>query len=135
MTMDELLSAMADNFEGHDLALNLVKNHTPKYGNDEDYVDELMTQTFDAYFYIIDGRPNMKSGQYRINMLPTTCHVYFGSVIGALPNGRRSNMPLPEGISPSKGADLKGPTAVCKSASKMDSFENRWHFIESKVHS
>jgi len=53
-------------------------------------------------------------------MLPTTCHVYFGSVTGATPDGRKARQPLSEGISPVQGADRHGPTAVLKSASKMD---------------
>jgi formate C-acetyltransferase len=53
-------------------------------------------------------------------MLPTTCHVYFGSVTGAMPDGRRARQPLSEGISPVQGADRHGPTAVFKSAAKMD---------------
>jgi len=57
---------------------------------------------------------------YRINMLPTTCHVYFGSVTGATPDGRKAGLPLSEGISPVQGADRKGPTAALKSAAKMD---------------
>jgi formate C-acetyltransferase len=57
---------------------------------------------------------------HRINLLPTTCHVYFGRVMGALPDGRKAGQPLSEGISPVQGADLKGPTAVLKSASKID---------------
>ena len=53
-------------------------------------------------------------------MLPTTCHVYFGSVIGATPDGRLAGKPLSEGISPVQGADRNGPTAVIRSAAKMD---------------
>jgi len=53
-------------------------------------------------------------------MLPTTCHVYFGSVTGATPDGRRAGTPLSEGISPVQGQDRRGPTAVFKSAAKMD---------------
>ena len=53
-------------------------------------------------------------------MLPTTCHVYFGSVIGATPDGRRARLPLSEGISPVQGADRHGPTAVIRSAGKID---------------
>jgi formate C-acetyltransferase len=52
--------------------------------------------------------------------LPTTVHVYFGSVIGALPDGRPAKEPLSEGVSPVQGADRKGPTAVMKSVAKMD---------------
>jgi formate C-acetyltransferase len=68
----------------------------------------------------VNGRPNTKGGVYRINLLPTTCHIYFGSVTGATPDGRRAWLPLSEGISPVQGADRKGPTAVLKSAGKMD---------------
>jgi len=47
-------------------------------------------------------------------------HIYFGQVTGALPNGRRAGLPLSDGISPSQGTDTQGPTAVIKSASKID---------------
>ena len=53
-------------------------------------------------------------------MLPTTCHVYFGDVIGATANGRKAHIPVSEGISPEKSADVNGPTAVIKSCAKMD---------------
>jgi len=131
-SMAELLAAMAKNFEGETRIYNLVANHTPKYGNDDDYADALMQQAFEAYLKEIDGRPNMKGGCYRINMLPTTCHVYFGSVIGALPDGRKAGQPLPEGISPNKGADRKGPTAVIKSASKMDHLKTGGTLLNQK---
>jgi len=68
----------------------------------------------------VDGRSNTKGGEYHINLLPTTVHVYFGSVIGATPDGRRAGRPVSEGISPVQGADRCGPTAVLRSASKMD---------------
>lgn len=119
-TMEELLKALLDNFEGHEQILNLVRNRTPKYGNDDAYADEIMRQIFDYYYRSVTGRPNMKGGKYRINMLPTTCHVYFGEVMLASPNGRLAGKPVSEGISPEKGADTCGPTAVVKSASRMD---------------
>ncbi len=77
-------------------------------------------RVFDAYFNAIDGRKNTRGGEYHINLLPTTCHIYFGSVTGATPDGRRAWAPLSEGISPVQGADRIGPTAVLKSAAKMD---------------
>lgn len=119
-TMEELMKAMDDNFVGHEQIHNIVLNKTPKYGNDDDYADEVMVQAFDAFYDEVNGRRNMKGGYYRIDMLPTTCHVYFGSVMGATPNGRVAAKPLSEGISPEKGADTNGPTAVIKSAAKMD---------------
>ncbi len=120
VTMAELMEALKNNFEGHEDILNLVKNKTPKYGNDDDYADSVMRDVFDAYYYEVNGRKNGRGGSYRIDMLPTTCHVYFGSVMGASANGRKAHVPVSEGISPEKGADLNGPTAVVKSAAKMD---------------
>ena len=119
-TMEELVDAMEHNFEGYDMMANLVRNKTPKYGNDDDYADDIMKDVFNFYQKTVTGRPNMKGGTYRINMLPTTCHVYFGEVMNASPNGRLAQKPVSEGISPEKGADTHGPTAVIKSCSKMD---------------
>ncbi len=119
-TMAELNQALKDNFEGHDLIAHLVRNKTPKYGNDNDYADSIMQDIFNYYKNAVNGRPNMKGGKYRINMLPTTCHVYFGEVMLASPNGRLAHKPLSEGISPEKAADINGPSAVIRSASKMD---------------
>jgi len=119
-TMSELLDALKANYEGREAMRQLLMNNTPKYGNDDDYADEIMKELFDAYYSEVNGRRTVKGGNYRINMLPTTCHVYFGSVTGATPDGRRSGQPQSEGISPVQGADMYGPTAVIKSAGKMD---------------
>lgn len=118
--MEELLNALSDNFEGHEAIYNMVVNKTPKYGNDDDYADELMQDVFNSFYNEVTGRISPMGAQYRINMLPTTCHVYFGEVMGASANGRLSQKPLSEGISPEKGGDTNGPTAVIKSCSKMD---------------
>jgi len=120
LTLDQLLAVLADDFVGHERTHQMLLNKTPRYGNDDDYADEVMRAVFEAYFQAIEGRPNTKGGKYHINLLPTTCHVYFGSVIGATPDGRRAGTPLSEGISPVQGADRHGPTAVIKSAAKMD---------------
>jgi formate C-acetyltransferase len=93
---------------------------TPKYGNDDDRADEIMQMVFEAYYDAVNDRPNSRGGVHRVNLLPTTCHVYFGSVIGALPDGRKAGNPLSEGISPVQGADRNGPTAVIRSAAKLD---------------
>jgi trans-4-hydroxy-L-proline dehydratase len=119
-TMEEFLFAMSKNFEGFDDLKNILLNETPKYGNDNDYADEILKTVFEIYFSAIDGRPNTKGGHFRINLLPTTSHVYFGSVTGATPDGRLSGLPVSEGISPVQGADVNGPTAVLKSAAKID---------------
>ncbi|MFQ6037766.1 MAG: glycyl radical protein, partial [Candidatus Aminicenantales bacterium] len=120
VSMRSLLRALKTNFKGHESLRQRFLNKTPKYGNDDDHADAIMKSVFEAYFEAIDGRPNTKGGHYRINLLPTTVHVYFGSVVGATADGRKSGEPLSEGVSPVQGADRKGPTAVIKSVAKMD---------------
>ncbi len=131
-SMEELMKAIEDNFEGHETILNIVKNKTPKYGNDDEYADGLMKEMFDFYKNTVNGRKNTKGGEYRINMLPTTCHVYFGEVMMASPNGRLAHKPVSEGISPEKGADTNGPTSVIKSASKMDHLQTGGTLLNQK---
>ncbi len=120
LSMDELLAVLGRDFAGHEKVRLMLVNKTPRYGNDDDYADGIMKQLFDIYYEAVDGRKNTRGGIYRINLLPTTCHVYFGSVTGATPDGRKAWQPLSEGISPVQGADRRGPTAVIKSAAKMD---------------
>ena len=119
-TMEELIEAMEHDYEGYDAIYRMVHDKSPKYGNDDDYADSIMQDIFELYRSTITGRPNMKGGKYGVDMLPTTCHVYFGDVILATPNGRKAHKPVSEGISPEKSADTHGPTAVIKSCSKMD---------------
>jgi pyruvate formate-lyase/glycerol dehydratase family glycyl radical enzyme len=119
-SMEEFLEAKNKNFEGFDTLKDLMLNETPKYGNDNDYADDVLKSVFEIYFSAVDGRPNTKGGHFRINLLPTTSHVYFGSVTGATPDGRLAGLPVSEGISPVQGADINGPTAVLKSAAKID---------------
>ena len=120
LSMGELLEALSANFEGHEALRERLRNDTPRWGNDDDRADELAQRVFDAFYRSVEGRPTTRGGQFRINLLPTTSHVYFGSVIGALPEGRSAGEPLSEGISPVQGTDRQGPTAVMKSASKID---------------
>ncbi|OQX77866.1 MAG: formate C-acetyltransferase/glycerol dehydratase family glycyl radical enzyme [Bacteroidetes bacterium 4484_276] len=120
ISMGYFLEALEHNFTGYeDLRFKLIYE-TPKYGNDDDYADGPLKDIFEIFYNSINGRPTARGGKYRINLLPTTSHVYFGSVINALPDGRKVGEPLSEGISPVQGADKLGPTAVIKSAAKID---------------
>jgi pyruvate formate-lyase/glycerol dehydratase family glycyl radical enzyme len=117
---EEMIKAIDADFKGHEnLQYEMIYN-TPKFGNDDDYADSQAVAVFEIYYDAINGHPASRGGVHRINMLPTTCHVYFGSVTGATSDGRNSGKPLSEGISPSQGADKNGPTSVIKSASKID---------------
>jgi formate C-acetyltransferase len=120
VAMAELLAALDADFEGREVLRQMLVNRTPFYGNDEPLADQIAADVFNMYYDALNGRPNTKGGKYRVNLLPTTVHVYFGSVLGATPNGRRAGQPASEGISPSQGADTQGPTAVVKSAARID---------------
>ncbi|MHB1310746.1 MAG: trans-4-hydroxy-L-proline dehydratase [Gemmatimonadaceae bacterium] len=118
--LEGFIGALGADFAGHEVLRQRLLNKTHKYGNDDAYADALMTRTFNMLFEAIDGRPNTKGGAYRLEMLPTTCHVYFGEVCLASADGRGAGQPVSEGISPVQGADRHGPTAVLTSAAKMD---------------
>jgi pyruvate formate-lyase/glycerol dehydratase family glycyl radical enzyme len=132
ISMKEMLDALKSDFtENKQLRYDLLYN-TPKYGNDDDEADERLLEVFETYYDAVNGKPNARGGCHRINLLPTTCHVYFGSVIGALPDGRKAGIPLSEGISPVQGADTHGPTAVLKSASKIDHLKTGGTLLNQK---
>jgi trans-4-hydroxy-L-proline dehydratase len=132
-TMDGLLTAISTDFAERETLRQVLLNRTPKYGNDDDTADDVMRRVFEAYFAAIDGRPNTKGGEYRINLLPTTVHVYFGAVLGATPDGRRAGTPVSEGISPVQGADRNGPTAALRSAAKMDHLRTGGTLLNQKL--
>jgi formate C-acetyltransferase len=120
VSWERLLKALASNF-GDDESLRLMLwNKTPFFGNDDDRADLIMKQVYESLFSAIDGKSNTKGTSYHLNMLSTTCHVYFGKMLGATANGRFAHLPQSDGTSPSHGADRRGPTAVIKSLSKMD---------------
>jgi formate C-acetyltransferase len=118
--MSELLDALKHNFEGYDQLRSQLQHRTPFFGNDDDRADSIMLEVYNDLVKIIDGKPNTKGTVYHLNMLSTTCHIYFGKMLGATPNGRKAHLPESDGTSPSHGADVQGPTAVIKSLSKMD---------------
>ncbi|MDI7277268.1 MAG: glycyl radical protein, partial [Anaerolineae bacterium] len=133
LTMGALLEGLRDDFQGHEAMRLQLLNRTPRYGNDDDQADVNMVRAFEAYYDAVEGRPNTKGGSYHINLLPTTVHIYFGSVTGATPDGRRAGSPLSEGISPVQGADRRGPTAVIRSAAKMDHVRTGGTLLNQKL--
>ena len=131
--MGGLLDAMAADFDGAEALRLRLANRTPRYGNDDNYADAIMMRVFDTLHETIDGRPNTKGGRYHVDMLPTTSHIYFGSVMGASADGRKAGAPLSEGISPVQGADRNGPSAVIKSAAKMDHLRTGGTLLNMKL--
>jgi formate C-acetyltransferase len=130
---ETMLTALKADFSGHEDLHRVLLDETPKYGNDDDRADDLVPQVFEAFWKLIDGRPNVRGGTHRVNMLPTTCHVYFGKVTGALPDGKKSGETVSEGISPVQGADRRGPTAALNSAAKFDHIKTGGTLLNQKL--
>jgi formate C-acetyltransferase len=133
ITMDELLKVLSADFKGYDEIRNQLIFHTPKYGNDDDYADANAREIFQFFYDTVNGRPTYKGGTLRINLLPTTSHIYFGSKVGATADGRKALQPLSEGISPVQGADTQGPTAMVKSAAKIDHLKTGGTLLNQKI--
>ena len=117
ITMQQLLDALADNFEKepeiHKLCLE-----APKYGNDIRWVDKIAGELFT---FIADDIESYKShmGTMSPGILPVTGNTAFGMEVGALPSGRDAWKPLSDGVSPMCGTDVEGPTAILKSISHI----------------
>jgi trans-4-hydroxy-L-proline dehydratase len=116
----ELLAALASDWRGREDLRLLMSNKSPRFGNDDGAADEIAQRVFRSWYEAIDGRPSPRGGTYHIDLLSTTCHVYFGLKTGATPDGRRAQSPESDGASPAQGADRRGPTAVVKSLAKLD---------------
>ena len=119
-TMNDLLKAVDKNWEGEEVMRQYIRNHTPFFGNDDAYADDIAVRVYEDLVKAIEGRPNTRGGETHLNMLSTTCHNYFGSVCGASVNGRFARFAISDGTSPAHGSDSHGPTAVIKSLGKLD---------------
>jgi len=121
-TMEEVLDALRKDYEGYETMRQMFVNKTPKYGNDDDYVDEIAKGIVDVTVEIIESHPPtpVRRASRRAYFLPTTVHVYFGTVTEATPDGRKAGKPLSEGVSPVQGMDRRGIVAVFRSVAKID---------------
>ena len=119
-SLERVLTAVSNNFKNEEILRQTIVNRTPFFGNDDNFADDIALKVYDDLVKSIDGKPNVKGGKYHLNMLSTTCHVYFGKVMGAMPNGRLAGKSISDGTSPSHGCDINGPSAVIRSLTKLD---------------
>ncbi len=133
--IQEVLSALNSDFEGREEMRQIFLNRTPRYGNDDDHADDIAQDVFDLCIEMIEEYPltPVRKASRRVYGLPTTVHVYFGSVCDATPDGRKSGRPLSEGISPVQGADRKGIGAVFRSVGKLDHVKSGGTLLNQKL--
>lgn len=124
VTASELKKALSNDFEKAEEIQALLKK-APKFGNDIDEVDDLAREGALVYCKEVNKYTNPRGGKFQPGLYPSSINVFFGSLTGATPDGRNSGHPLADGVSPSRGCDVSGPTAACNSVAKLD------HFIAS----
>lgn len=121
VSREEMLDALKKDFEGYEILRTMMLNKVPKYGNDVDWVDAMGTKWADYFKNRLRTFTNYRGGPYHTGMYTVSAHVPMGENVGATPDGRHAGEPLADGgMSPVYGRDIKGPTAVLKSVSKLD---------------
>jgi formate C-acetyltransferase len=118
--MSDLVKAIRANFKGYEDMRAMLENKGRHYGNDDDYVDEFVREMTDFAFREIRKYRSYRGPEYISGLYPVASHVPHGEVVSALPYGRLQGLPLADGCSPKGGTDVKGPTAVLKSVSKIN---------------
>lgn len=119
ITMDQMIKALDDDFVGHDEIHQLLKK-SPKFGNDDDYVDRLMVEMTDFNDKGLSQYKDVLGNPFHSAIMGLTYNIPTGSVVGALPCGRKATQPLAEGCSPRAGTDTNGPTATMRSEAKVN---------------
>lgn len=134
LTMADLIDALKKDFEGSEHVRQLLL-HAPKYGNDDYYVDSLAHEVVDSYVKWADSEPTPRGGtQGACCMFSLSSNLPLGWSTAATPDGRHSKEPLADGVSPTHGTDVKGPSAVLKSVSKLDHFKTNGTILNIKFH-
>lgn len=117
----ELLAALQSDFKGYEIIQTMLLNKVPKYGNDVEWVDCLGAKWAEYFRSRMKDYTNYRGGSYHTGMYTVSAHVPMGENVGASPDGRNALTPLADGgMSPVYGRDLKGPTAVLKSVSRLN---------------
>ena len=129
-TMAEIKEALASDWEGYEeMRLDFVKN-APKWGNDDDYVDDVMLDCLHEAAAFSRELKCPSGNNWPILPENVSGNIHYANIVGALPNGRRLGDALYDGgISPGPGLDKKGPTAVLKSCSKIDHISDGRAFL------
>lgn len=119
-TMDEILEAIDNNFEGKEEMRQFLANRGPKYGNDDPYADDIAMEVVDIYARETDKHRSLYGGRFHPGFSSVSSNVPYGTSVCALPDGRLEYTPLADGASPCHGADVNGPTAVAISEGKLN---------------
>ncbi len=119
LSMDELVNAIQNNFEGYEYVRTMLLEQAPKWGNDDPYADMIQAEICQYLSTLCRSYRGILGNEKLPALYPVSSNVPQGMSVSALPSGRKAYMPLADGCSPCQGSDRKGPTAVLKSLSYM----------------
>jgi formate C-acetyltransferase len=120
VTAPELAEALANDFSNREPLRQMLLRRAPKYGNDDDYVDTIAAEVVDQFGSELDKYENFRGGKYQMGIFSVAFHIAMGAFTGPTPDGRRMSEILANGITPQTGFALGGPTAIVRSAAKID---------------
>lgn len=134
LTLDEVRAALEADFMGKEDVQRLLLS-APKYGNDDDYADSIMNDLFQRTHALAGSYTNTWGEQVAVAWMGITIHYYFGKFLGATPDGRKAGEPTADGsLSPFRGTDKQGPTAILNSAAKVDALRGMATLLNLKFH-
>ncbi|MFP4380872.1 MAG: pyruvate formate lyase family protein [Candidatus Sumerlaeia bacterium] len=121
ITLEEMWEALQANYVGYEDLQKKLENRTPSFGNDNDEVDAIACRIFDCFCDTVHAQngPDIP-GRFSTVFFSYNHHVYAAETIDATPNGRRRSEPMSDAIGPTQGRDLKGPTSLINSVTKLD---------------
>lgn len=119
LTGAELAQAMANDFSGCEPVRQMALKRAPKYGNDEDYVDDIAREVVAHFADELAEYKNFRGGQFQPGIFSVAFHIVMGAFTGATPDGRKMTEALANGVTPQTGFATEGPTAIAKSAAKL----------------
>jgi len=120
VTLVELAEALKTDFEGKEDLRQMLLNRAPKFGNDNDMADAMARESALVYCHEVEKYTNPRGGKFQPGLYPASANVPLGSVVGATPDGRKAGTPLADGVSPTSGRDVAGPTATVTSVARLD---------------
>lgn len=120
VSLPELAETLRNDFEGAEILREALVSRCPRYGTDEDEIDDFMKALVDGFCGYVESYRNPRGGRFQTGLYTVNWHTTLGRLTGSLPDGHRCGLALASGFSPSQGADTRGPTAVIQSSTKCN---------------
>jgi formate C-acetyltransferase len=119
VSMEQMLQALEDNFEGHEILHQILLTRTPRYGRGDQAADDMARKVLEVMADECDRHRSYYGGRFQVGFGSVSAHMPFGMVLGAFPDGRKAGESLTDGIGPVHRQTQDGPTTVMRSVGTM----------------